>query len=468
MISRVLVLQPFYISINSVLGIANQSRRCSEVLATGLVLSVGTLVALSLEFSSYAVVLGVLLSYLKNLFCNFTASLKKSDKKLNSYSSGVACALSLVYVGVWGTAPESFLQNFFMSAVASYLVSVVPELVVYRTYKETTFQFCYLVVFTGVFWVLEMPFYYGVYFIVNICCLFLNNYSIEQESPHLTQGRTSLLFHILAHKDSQRLSLFLLINLVFMFVEAIYGYMSNSLGLISDSIHMAFDCTALAIGLYASYISKLPPDSEHPYGYHRYEVLSGYINAIFLIFVGLSIFEESVERIMEPPHIETEMLLVVSVLGLLVNLIGLFFFQDYSHDGDNSNLQGVFLHVLADTLGSVGVIISSLVVQSLGWFIVDPICSLVISVLIFLSVMPLLKDSISQLLERDMDKKRKVYLKQLLDIGDLEVEELFVWKLAGEEYAAMAWVKALKDQDLVELTQKCKQVLPHWNAVQVS
>jgi len=212
----------------------------------------------------------------------------------------------------------------------------------------------------------------------------------------------------------------------------------------------------------------LPPDPEHPYGYHRYEVLSGYINAIFLIFVGLSIFEESVERIMEPPHIETEMLLVVSVLGLLVNLVGLFFFQDYSHDGDNSNLQGVFLHVLADTLGSVGVIVSSLVVQSLGWFIVDPICSLVISVLIFLSVMPLLKDSISQLLERDMDKKRKVYLKQLLDIGDLEVEELFVWKLAGEEYAAMAWVKDLKDQDLVELTQKCKQVLPHWNAVQVS
>mmetsp|Transcript_8449 Transcript_8449/g.1158 ORF Transcript_8449/g.1158 Transcript_8449/m.1158 type:complete len:89 (+) Transcript_8449:926-1192(+) len=88
-----------------------------------------------------------------------------------------------------------------------------------------------------------------------------------------------------------------------MFVEALYGYWTNSLGLISDSIHMAFDCTALGIGLYASYISKHPPDAEHPYGYTRHEVLSGFINGIFLVFVGLNVFEESIERILEPPEV---------------------------------------------------------------------------------------------------------------------------------------------------------------------
>ena len=125
---------------------------------------------------------------------------------------------------------------------------------------------------------------------------------------------------------------------------------------------MCFDCTALAIGLYASYISKHTADIEHPYGYHRYEILSGFINSIFLIFVGIKIFIESIERIMEIPEIQTEMLILVSVLGLIVNMFGLFSFHNLSH-GENNNLRGVFLHVLADTLGSVGVIVSSVLIK---------------------------------------------------------------------------------------------------------
>lgn len=201
-----------------------------------------------------------------------------------------------------------------------------------------------------------------------------------------------------------------------MFVEAIYGYWTNSLGLISDAFHMGFDCTALSIGLYASYISKFPPDINHPFGYVRHEVLSGFINGVFLVFVGLNVFVESIERILEPPEIHTEMLLLVSVLGLIVNLVGLFFFHEHSHDHDHghdhdhhheggSNMQGVFLHVLADTLGSVGVIVSSLCIHTWQLYISDPICSLVIAFLIILSVFPLLQSSMDTLLEKAERRK---------------------------------------------------------------
>ena len=88
-----------------------------------------------------------------------------------------------------------------------------------------------------------------------------------------------------------------------MFVEIIYGYITNSLGLISDAAHMCFDCTALLIGLVASYISKLEVAQGYSYGLNRIEVLSGFFNGIFLVFVAFQVFCESVDRILEPETI---------------------------------------------------------------------------------------------------------------------------------------------------------------------
>ncbi|MCO5611437.1 hypothetical protein L7F22_065690 [Adiantum nelumboides] len=139
------------------------------------------------------------------------------------------------------------------------------------------------------------------------------------------------LQHIFSDTKSRKIAIFLLINAGFMVVEFIYGFLRNSLGLISDACHMLFDCAALAIGLYASYISRLPENSKFNYGYGRFEVVSGYANAVLLVLVASLIVLESIERILEPPEISTESLLVVSVGGLLVNLVGLIFFHEEHH-----------------------------------------------------------------------------------------------------------------------------------------
>ncbi|XP_069794114.1 zinc transporter 7 isoform X3 [Narcine bancroftii] len=300
----------------------------------------------------------------------------------------------------------------------------------------------------------------------------------EYKSPrfNLLRKVSGWFRSILSDSTSRNLFFFLLLNLSFAFVELLYGIWSNSLGLISDSFHMFFDCTALLAGLAASVISRWRSNDTFSYGYVRAEVLAGFVNGLFLIFTAFFIFSEGIERALEPPEVHHERLLSVSVLGFLVNLVGIFVFKHgghgHSHDGGHGHshslfnggipglnhghshgghghshkneqrsvhshehshgrvhshghshnqehcyedhqcdtlqgkgankqiLEGVFLHIVADTLGSIGVIISALLMQNYGLMIADPICSMLISFLIGISVVPLLKQSIGILMQR--------------------------------------------------------------------
>jgi zinc transporter 5/7 len=231
----------------------------------------------------------------------------------------------------------------------------------------------------------------------------------------------------------------------------------------SLSVLQKFDCTALGIGLYASFVSKLKPNQLYTYGYGRYEILSGYVNAVFLLFIGYFILVESIERLFRPPEITSDSLVLVSFLGLCVNIVGLIFFHDHAHHGHshagpggghghapasgapanssahedhghshggsacgghdhgaapvanaaadaqrNSNMVAIYLHVLADTLGSVGVIISSLMVKHWGWTSADAVCSIIISVLIIGSVLPLIRSTLDTLNQRTPIFKEQV------------------------------------------------------------
>ena len=230
---------------------------------------------------------------------------------------------------------------------------------------------------------------------------------------------------IFTDKNARNLLAFLVLNFTFAFVELFYGMVTNSLGLISDAFHMFFDCTGLLVGLVATVITKWKANDKFSYGYVRAEVLAGFVNGLFLLFVAFFIFSEAIERMIETPEIKHERLFWVSVGGFVVNMIGIFTFQHghshggggghghghshgghgHSHDNDIKSsgsliMSGVFLHILADTLGSVGVIISAVLMNLYGWFIADPICSMMIAILIFISVLSLVKDSVYIFMQR--------------------------------------------------------------------
>ncbi|CAG8614461.1 9379_t:CDS:10, partial [Ambispora gerdemannii] len=210
-----------------------------------------------------------------------------------------------------------------------------------------------------------------------------------------------LLESILNNDDSRQIFYFLILNLSYMFVQMIYGIWTNSLGLISDAIHMFFDCLALGVGLLAAIMSKWPTNNKFTYGYGRIETLSGFANGIFLVLISIFILFEALARLIDPPEMNTDRLLLVSFLGLIVNLVG------------------IYLHILADTLGSVGVIISTILIEQFGWTGFDPLASILIAGLIFMSVIPLLKNSARVLmltLTDNMERKVEEGLNEILHI----------------------------------------------------
>lgn len=267
-----------------------------------------------------------------------------------------------------------------------------------------------------------------------------------------------LIHSILSEKESRRITYFMVINLTFMFIQTFYSIVSGSLGLLSDSIHMLFDCVGLFAGLVAAVMSKWPPNLKFPYGYGKVEVLSGLGNGIFLMIISVEIIWESMERVAEGAELKRmNELLMVSVAGLLINLLGLQLTGHHHHHGGggdcghslshnhshekepstmngdlnglglngnsltgaetidhsahgaaharhhhhshaNENMAGIYLHILADTMGSVAVIVSTLLTQYTGWYGWDPLASFVIAVLIIAASVPLVVGSAKQLL----------------------------------------------------------------------
>ena len=242
---------------------------------------------------------------------------------------------------------------------------------------------------------------------------------------HLTDSlpleNESMFKQMALNKDTRSIFSFLLLNTAFMFVQLLYSFRSKSLGLLSDSLHMALDCTSLLLGLIAGVLTKKPASDKFPFGLNYLGTVAGFTNGVLLLGIVCGIFVEAIERIFNPIHLHaTNELLVVATLGLLVNLVGLFAFDHGAHDHggtDNENMKGIFLHILADTLGSVGVVISTLLIKLTHWPIFDPIASLLIGSLILLSALPLLKSTSANILLRLDDKKHNLVKSALNQIS---------------------------------------------------
>lgn len=194
-----------------------------------------------------------------------------------------------------------------------------------------------------------------------------------------------------------------------MLVQLMYGFLTGSLGLLSDSIHMFFDCIALVVGLSAAVMSKWPPSARFPYGYGKVDKLSGFANGVFLMIISVEIVYEAIERLISGAEMHRiQELLIVSIAGLAVNLVGIVAFDhghthghgghEHGHDHGNENMHGIFLHILADTLGSVAVVISTILVHYYGWSGFDPLASCIIAILIFVSAVPLVSSTAQSLL----------------------------------------------------------------------
>jgi cobalt-zinc-cadmium efflux system protein len=229
-----------------------------------------------------------------------------------------------------------------------------------------------------------------------------------------------------------RLLMMVFLNFFVFIAELVTGYLTNSLALQSDAWHMLSDEAGLLIGYFANRLSKRAPTETMTFGWARTEVLGGLVNATFLLAVCLMIAFDALERFVNPPAIERPLLfIIVGTIGLVTNIIGLFMFRDHSH---SDNIKGVFLHVMGDFLGSVGVMITAIVYCFTDWPFkryVDPVFSLIIVALLVKGCVSLFKKTAMTAAERCPDSLNALVIKDnLLSVpGVVALHELHIWEL---------------------------------------
>ena len=175
----------------------------------------------------------------------------------------------------------------------------------------------------------------------------------------------------LRRQHTRRLTGVLVLTLAYMFAEAVGGWLTDSLALLADAGHMLSDAVALGLSLFAAWIAHRPPTPQHSYGYYRAEILAALANGAALIAVSIVIFIEAVERLAHPHQVEGQWMMAIACGGLVVNVLGLLIL--HSGRTENLNLQGAWLHLLTDALGSVAAIVAGLMIWARGWYWVDPV-----------------------------------------------------------------------------------------------
>jgi cobalt-zinc-cadmium efflux system protein len=187
------------------------------------------------------------------------------------------------------------------------------------------------------------------------------------------------------------------ITILFFAIELIGAIVTNSLALLADAWHMLNDASALVFALVAAWIAERPIDVKKTFGYYRAEILAAFLNGIFLWAIVVFIFYEAIQRFQHPAEVEILNMLIIASLGLIAN--GLSAFTLSKSKEESLNIRGAFLHVLSDTLGSVGVISAGLIMYFTGWNQADPLFSMMVGLLIFYSSWELIHESINVLLE---------------------------------------------------------------------
>jgi cobalt-zinc-cadmium efflux system protein len=232
-------------------------------------------------------------------------------------------------------------------------------------------------------------------------------------------------------KNKRRLAFTLVLAAGYMVAEVVGGLMTNSLALLADAGHMLSDVAALALSFFAVWIADRPAPPHRTYGYYRAEILAALANGAALVAVSIYILVEAFQRMWEPPDVQAPLMLWIACGGLLINLAGLWML----HGGrdENLNIRGAWLHVLSDTLGSVGVILAAGLIWAFGWYWSDPVASLIIGLLVIYSSWRLLAEATAVLMESaprgiDVDEVRDAVV--AMD-GVKGIHDLHIWTIAS-------------------------------------
>lgn len=253
------------------------------------------------------------------------------------------------------------------------------------------------------------------------------------------------------------------LNLAFVIVEAAAGFIGNSIGLLSDAGHNLSDVFSLLLAMVALKLASSHATKRFTYGRRKASVLISLLNAIILLVAVGAILVESIEKFFTPTEVSGTLIIWTATVGIVINgLTAWALSRQQQHD---INTRGAFLHMLADTLVSVGVVISGVVIHYTGWTLVDPIVGLAIALVILVSTWSLLSESLRMSTDAvpegfDVDDIRKQIEAQE---GVLNVHHLHIWPISTTETALTCHIVIPDAAMLEEVTDRVKELLDGLN-----
>ncbi len=260
---------------------------------------------------------------------------------------------------------------------------------------------------------------------------YMSGHHCHHDHGHHHHG-TGLHDHDLHGASRRSLTGALVLITGYMVVEIVGGILSGSLSLIADAGHMLTDAASIALALIALYFSHWPASAERTFGYRRLETLAALLNALTLWLIAGGVLIEAYRRFGTVPDIKGDLMLSVGAVGLVVNILAaLILHRSARH---SINVEGAFQHVIADLLGSIGVVVSGVLVWAFGWTLADPILSVLIALLILFSTWRLLAKVIQVLLQ---GVPQHIDVQELCDTmeavpGVTLVHDIHVWALAPD------------------------------------
>jgi cobalt-zinc-cadmium efflux system protein len=247
--------------------------------------------------------------------------------------------------------------------------------------------------------------------------------------------------------SKRALKLVLALTSAFLVVEVVGGLISDSLALLADAGHMLSDTLSLGVALFAAWLAGRPGGPSRTFGYRRAEILAALFNGVTLVAISILIFVEAGSRFSDPPEVEAGLMLAIAVVGLGVNLVAARIL--HGHSGESLNVSAAMRHVIADLLGSAGVIIAAAIILATGWEYADPVVSVAIGLLILGSSWTVLRDSVQILLEGSPPGLDVEQIGRAMagTAGVTQVHDLHVWTITSGFPALAAHVLVARDSD---------------------
>lgn len=251
----------------------------------------------------------------------------------------------------------------------------------------------------------------------------------------------------------------IILNALFVVVEMVVGLYYSSIGLISDAGHNLSDVFSLLLALLAFRLALLPPSKKFTYGYKKSTVLISLVNAVILLVAVGAIVVESVRKIIDPQPVYGAAISWTAAVGIIVN--GVTTVMLMRSQKNDLNVRGAFLHMLADTLVSVGVLVSGIIISFTGFYMIDPLIGLAVSAVILISTWKLLSQSVRLTIDgtpEDIDVDDIISdLKQLPGIAD--VHHVHIWAISTSENAITAHLVLRPGTDLEAAKQSARELL---------